>query len=335
MKKNRKKTKGLLIALEVLAVLGLGVFVWWSQTHDSRTAPPADDDWDEIEQYYAESVSYQGTEYPVRKNLSSVLLIGTDNYVDDGKQIRNVDAYFNRNCADFLVVLVFDHIAKTVTPVQINRDTMCDVPWISVNGLIGGTHYEQITLSHTYGSGKDDSAKNTMNTVSSLLYGAPLKHYFAFTMDAVPVVNDLVGGVTVTLEEDLPSLGKDFVAGATVTLKGQNALRFVRARDTSLLDSNAARMGRHRQYLTGFTTAARAAAAKNKDLAIDAYKAIERFLVTDMTVEQVSGMVDDLVEYEILPVVTYEGRYEEGKYAEFIADEASLWDCVRKTWCRE
>ena len=70
MKKNKKKTKGLLIALEVLAVLGLGLFVWWSQTHDSRTAPPADDDWDEIEQYYAESVSYQGTEYPVRKKLS-------------------------------------------------------------------------------------------------------------------------------------------------------------------------------------------------------------------------------------------------------------------------
>ena len=331
-KTKNRKLRLVLLSLEILAILGLGILVWQLQVRDSRSEV-SDFDWAELDAYYTESISHGGTDYPVRQNLSSVLLMGTDNFDGDTKQ-NKFEAFFNKNCADFLVVLVFDHDAKTVTPFQINRDTMCDVPWLSVNGLVGGTVYEQVTLSHTFGSGKDDSAKNTLNTVTALLYGAPVKHYFAFTMDAVPIINDLVGGVTVTLEENLPSLGDEYVQGASILLKGQAALHFVRCRDIEVLESNAARMARHRQYLEGFTTAARAAAAKNADLAIDAYRAIEKFIVTDLTAEAVSGMVENLCEYEILPVVTPDGHYEEGEFAEFYPDASSLWECVYNTWCR-
>ena len=65
-------------------------------------------------------------------------------------------------------------------------------------------------------------------------------------MDAVPLLNDLVGGVTVKLEDDIPQLGPAYRKGESVTLRGKEALRFVRYRDTSLLDDNLRRMGHHR-----------------------------------------------------------------------------------------
>ena len=334
MKKGRSKTrKTVFLILEILAVIVLGILIWQIQLRDSATSVTDESDWSELDSYYADAITYNGKEYPVRRKLSSVLFMGTDNYIDDAKQ-NKVEAFYNNNCADFLVILVFDHDRKTVTPFQINRDTMCDVPWLSVNGLVGGTVYQQITLAHTYGSGKDDSAKNTLNAVTSLLYDAPVKHYFAFTMDAVPIINDLVGGVTLTLEDDIPSLGEEYVAGATVTLRGSTALRFLRARDISVTESNLARMQHHRLYFSAFTEAARRAAEGSTDFGLNAYKAVERYLVTDLTAEAISGMADDLMEYEILPVVTPDGTYTLGEYAEFHPYEASLWECVRTTWCR-
>ncbi|MBQ3275485.1 MAG: LCP family protein [Oscillospiraceae bacterium] len=327
-----KKTKGVLLVLDAILVIGLIVGLLFYQKR-AREKEAREISAEDLSRRFAESIRHEGRDFPLNRHLSTVLLIGTDNFVDDSKQ-NDVEAFYNNNLADFLVILVFDHSRKTVTPFQICRDTMCDVPWLSVNGLVGGTEYEQITFAHTYGSGKEDSCVNTVNAVTDLLYGAPVGNYAAFSMDAVPVLNDLVGGVTVRLEDDIPALGPEYVRGAQVTLKGSAALRFVRYRDIEVLDSNLARMARHRLYLAAFTEAARTALASNEDFAVKAFRAVEPFLCTDLTAENVSDVVNRLCEYEILPAVTPQGEYVMGEpFAEFIVDETSLWDCVRKTFC--
>lgn len=326
------KKKYLLLLLDVVLVIGLiaGVYFYKRRADDRDAASLSQE---ELSRRYEKTVSFQGREYPLKRNLTALLLIGTDNYLNDAKQL-DIEAYYNLNLADFLVVLVFDHAARTVTPVQICRDTMCEVPWISVNGITDGTEFEQITFAHTYGSGKEDSCVNTLTAVSSLLYSAPVDHFFAFTMDAVPVLNDLVGGVRVRLTEDLPVLGPEYVRGAEILLKGQSALRFVRYRDIELLDSNISRMGRHREYLEAFSRAAKDALAENADLAADAYRAAEPFLCTDLSVENISDITRWLQEYRLEPTLTPEGEYVMGEeYAEFYVDEGSLWDCVRTAFC--
>ena len=318
---------------------GLGFMVYKVQRQaDSEVIAEAGTS--EHADHSSEFITYNGQNYSVLRRFSSVLIIGTDNYADTADNVKQYGNY-NYQFADFLAVLVFDHDHKTVTPFQINRDTMCEVPWLMPSGKVGGYEWMQINFSHTYGQGKEDSCKNTVEAVRRLLFQAPIDHYLAFTMDAVPVMNDLVGGVTVTLEDDIPSLGEAYVKGAAVTLRGQDALRFVRQRDTSVMESNATRMAHQRLYLAGFTDAARAAAAKNQDLAADAFKAIDRFLCTNLTVNNISEIVNDLCEYEILPVVTPEGTYTQSalfveglEHAEFHPDEASLWDCVRSVFCR-
>ena len=328
----KKRTK-LFLVLDIALVLALalGIYIVQERADERERRSISQED---LDRRFSETISYQGNEYPLKRGLTTVLLIGTDNYVDDEKQF-DFESFYNRNLADFLVLLAFDHNSRTVTPFQINRDTMCDVPWLSVNGLVGGTERLQITFAHTFGSGKEDSCVNTCNAVKNLLYGLPIDNYLAFSMDTVPVVNDLVGGVTVKLEDDIPQLGPEYVRGASVTLKGNAALRFVRYRDTSLLDDNLRRMSHHRQYLEAFTAAAREAAANDQDLISKGYRAVEKFLCTDLSVEQFTDLINELTNYELRPTVCADGEYVPADpFPEFLVDDASQWAGIRSTFCK-
>ena len=205
---------------------------------------------------------------------------------------------------------------------------MCDVD------TLRGLRRMQITLAHTMGNGKEESCLTVKKALERLMYGAPIDNYVSFTMDAVPLLNDLVGGVTVTLEDDIPQLGTKYRKGESVTLRGNEALRFVRYRDTSLIDDNLRRMGHHRAYLYAFTKAARSALSRDQDLAIKAFKLVDPFLCTDLTVDDVSKIVNNLCSYEILPTVTPTGVYSEGeRFMEYTLDETALWDCVNSVFC--
>ena len=325
-KKTGKALSIVLVLLVLLAVAAVIAALYTVQKsareQDASLVTPED-----AARRYRPSLSYQGESYPLKRNMSSMLLIGTDNFSGDRKQHEGLP--YNFNLADFLTVLVFDHKAKTITPLQICRDTMCEAPLPS-----GETERMQITLSHTYGSGGADSCEYTRQAAEWLLFEAPIDKYLAFTMDTVPLVNDMLGGITVTLEEDLPDLGPAYVKGATVTLKGMEALRFVRYRDTSLLDDNLRRMAHHRQYLTAVVDAAQKAAADDDELPLRIFRAAEKFINTDMSAEELSALFNDLNEYTVLPAVTADGSYVMGtEFAEYLVDEASLWDCVHGAFC--
>jgi LCP family protein required for cell wall assembly len=324
----QKKKKGkvpaiILVLLAATAVLlALSAVQKRARKQDASLVSP-----EEAARRYRPSVSYQGESYPLKRNTSSLLLIGTDNFVDDKKQHEGLP--YNFNLADFLTVLVFDHRARTITPFQICRDTMCEVSLPS-----GETERMQITLSHSYGSGGADSCEITRKALEGLLFEVPIDSYLAFTMDTVPMVNDLLGGITIRLEEDLPALGPAYVKGATVTLRGAEALRFVRYRDTSLLDDNLRRMGHHRQYLTAVVEAARKASADDDELPLRIFRAVEKFVNTDLSAENLSTLFNNLNEYTVLPAVTADGTYAPGEdFPEYLIDEASLWSCVRSVFC--
>lgn len=330
------KNKRLLIILEIFIVLVffLGVFFFQQYTvrKDTASINP-----EELNRRYLPFITYEGQQYPLKRNLTSLLLIGTDNYADEFSEMEKSKEFFNFRIADFLVILVFDNQAKTVTPFQINRDTMCDVEAFDAAGNSLGTRYAQINLSHTAGTGKEDSCSIVQNTVENLLFHVPIDYFLSFTMDAVPIINDLVGGVTVTLAHDVPSLGSKYVKGTTVTLHGRNALTFVRNRDTSQLDSNLVRMDNHRLYMDGFTQAARTAVSKDPDLVLKIFEKTSRYLCTDMSVQTLEKLVAHLTDYTIQPAVYYDGKYdwpEDERWAGYFADEASVFSCVKKVFCQ-
>lgn len=327
LKTKRAKIIFLVVDLVLLALLAAAVY--FAQRERAEVA----DTRDNVDEYYSRFIEYKGEVYPVKRGLQSVLLIGTDER--EGKEPSEIETFYNDSLADFLLLLVFDHQQKTVAPVQINRDTICDVPWLSVNGLVGGYYPMQITLAHSFGSGKQDSSRNTVNAVTGLLYGAPVDHYFRFAMGAVPILNDLVGGVTVTLEDDIPTLGEKYVRGATVNLQGQEALRFVRARLYEPVDANVARMAHQRLYMNAFLNTAKARLNNDPEFVVKAYEKVEPYVITDLTVENLSQMVQDFYDYEVLPTVVPTGTYtlSEQEWAALYLDEDALWNSVHSIFC--
>ena len=106
---------------------------------------------------------------------------------------------------------------------------MTQIQILGVTEEPAGSFTGQLALAHTYGSGEEDSCENTVLAVSNLLYGMEIDHYVSLTMDGVALLNDLVGGVPVEVLDDFSGIDDSLVQGETVTLRGRQALTYVRS----------------------------------------------------------------------------------------------------------
>lgn len=283
-----------------------------------------------------QSLTYNGQEYPMKDHLQTVLLIGTDAMDSYEEVTEGVKPFYNYHQADFLTLLVLDTEKNTAEILQLNRDTMTDVPWLDVLGNYGGTEFKQLCLAYNYGDGGMKSCKNTVSAVSGLLFNAPIGSYIQVPITAISVLNDLVGGVPVTMEEDYTEIDPVFVKGATVRLNGTQAESFVRARMGLNNDTNLARMKRQRQYLDSFQKCARAAFDSDSEFTVRLLEKLSEFLQSDLTAQQLSDLVTRLDKSEVSPIRYAEGELKKGEeYYEFYADEASLWAMVKEAYCKE
>ena len=275
------------------------------------------------------SLYYNGQAYNYNENLSALLILGIDD-----PELTETDAGRNTSQADLLLLAVFDPEAKECTLIQLNRDTMCDVPALDVDGNYVGLMNQQLALAHTYGNGLEKSCENTVYAVSRFLYGIGIDNYFALTMDAIPVLNDLVGGVTVTVEDDFTGVDETLVKGETVTLSAENVEHYVRSRMSMKEDpTNLNRMKRQRTYMVGLVQALKEAAARDSSFVIDAYTAISQSLVTDCSIDELSDYTNRFSDYTLKSIVTPEGEAVQGeKYMEFYVDEEALQQLVVDTF---
>lgn len=262
----------------------------------------------------------EGVDYFPRQDITVVLVMGIDQY----GPVADSQAYNNRGASDMVMLLIFDEKNEVCNVLHLNRDTMLEMPVLGIGGREAGTYYGQLALSHTYGSGLADSCENTRNTVSNFLYGITIDHYVAMNMDAISILNDAVGGVTVQVTEDFsqvdPSIGK-----GTVTLKGEQAIHFVRTRKDVGDQLNLSRIDRQQDYIDGFVDAFRAKQEQEAEFIAQAYEQVSDYLVTDCSVNAISGMIDRYGDYTIGEVVSPEGRNVMGEeYFEFYVDEEKL-----------
>ena len=82
---------------------------------------------------------------------------------------------------------------------------MVDVNVCDSAGKFLGTERLQICLAHAYGDGAESSSENLKLSVSRLLFGIPINAYFTLDLDAISILNDAVGGVTVDVIDDVLS----------------------------------------------------------------------------------------------------------------------------------
>ena len=261
----------------------------------TRTADTAKDQDDRV--------YIDGRWYRYKREIRTTLLIG----VDDFGPIRDNDAYRNSNQSDFLLLLAKNDKTGDVFSIQINRDTMTSVPTLSVGGEAAGRNVEQIALAYSYGGGGHASCENVVEAVRYLLYGLPVKNYIAMTMSGIPVLNDEVGGVTLPCICDFPQLG--FKKDQIVTLTGDQALTYVRARMEMEDPTNVARMERQKQYILAWSDIAKDK-FKSADKATQLIEHISPYLCTNCDSMTLAKMAQELAEYKGAPIYVPEGTVD-------------------------
>lgn len=269
-------------------------------------------------------VYFNGGWYRPRTELETVLLLGLDKY----EQTAQI-GYTNDLQSDFLLLLAVDRQNQRCTAIHLNRDTMTRIGMLGPNGESTGSFVGQLALAHTYGTGGDDSCQNAVEAVSGLLYGVEIDHYVSMTMEGVCLLNDLAGGVTLEVMDDLSQLDPALVPGETVTLTGQQALTYVRARQGLEDSSNLRRMERQRQYMRALNEQLLHKTEQDGEFALNSLPVLSEHMVSDCTVEQLSTYADLLEAYGMSEFVELPGRAVQGQvHMEYHVDEAALQTMV-------
>lgn len=261
-----------------------------------------------------------------RQDLETILVMGLDKY----ERPEKLEGYVNNTQSDFMLLVVVDKENRSIRSLHINRDTMTTITRLGVFGGAAGKYTAQIALAHAYGSGGSDSALNAVKAVSNFLGGVKIDHYMTFTMDSVGIVNDMVGGVTVLVEDDFSELDPTLVQGQEITLRGDQALHFVRGRTNVADGTNLNRMARQRQYMTKLFDQLLTQSAQDEAFLEKLVKKLSDSFDTDMSVYQLDSLFQVVSGCTMEPILTIDGEIVRGAFMEFYAAPDSVQNAVQQ-----
>lgn len=346
----------------ILVILVMGFFIFGGI--EAENPPDAAAAESSTNVSFLETREHDGVIYEGRSSgaLTTVLLIGYD-HRDQGELIDTQEGFIHGGQSDFLLLLAIDHENKLVRQLQIDRDTMTDIKFYSKKGAYYGTRKLQICLSHAYGDTQELNNRNAIWAVENLLGiagerdGAKIDWYVSMDITGIDRLNDLLGGVTVPINDDFSYYDPTMVQGTTMTLNGAQAQIYCRQRYHIGDQSNKGRMARQRVYMNAATEKLRIRLAEDKSFAnellngmgivFDKTKMLDEsfgFTTTDhsgtpvtdtpthylMTDQSLDGIVATLMRamsYEVCEPETLAGEHRLGTsgHIEFIAEkEAGL-----------
>lgn len=142
-------------------------------------------------------------------------------------------------------------------------------------------------------------------------------------MEDIATLNDALGGVTVTLEEDFTQEDPSMIPGTTMTLTGNQAEIFVRYRATVADGTNANRMKRQRTYMTAVLEMLETEDGVSAQALLEAMGAE---IYTDLTQQELLSDFDRWSLYHRETIQTMEGRHtvDEDGFVAFYPDEQWL-----------
>ena len=269
------------------------------------------------------TVEYNGSTYLLNKSLITVAAVGVDREAFGLED----DQIGTAGQADLILLLTLDLDTGAVRGIMIPRDTMVDVDLYSVDGQYVGVDNMQICLSFAYGDGGKTSAQNVLTSASRVLYGIPLQLYGAMDLAGIAAMNDAVGGVTVTLQDSFNGAS----AGQRITLHGEQAHSFVRSRDTTVLNSDAARRVRQQQYLRAFIDKAISYVRQDVGAVRQLYNAAMQYAFTNMSLAKVTYLATTLLSKGAVlgDITTLQGELKDADpFPEYHLDEKAVFETV-------
>lgn len=283
-------------------------------------------------------ITYQGKEYEYNKNIRTYLMMGVDN----DEPVSAAVNYTQGGQSDAMFLLVTDTKKKTLKIISINRNTMTNIRLCDQKGNDLGDFYSQICVQHAFGDGRRLSCSRTVDAVSRLFDNIPISGYLAMNMGGIPQMNDEVGGVEVSVLQDLefPEQNIKLKKGDVINLSGEEAYCYLRVRDTGEFDSATDRLRREEQYILAYINKMKATVGGNSAKAVGIYESISDYLVTSV---DFTKLITELMEYDFsdedmytVPGETQMGKPVDGKsFEEYYADEEGLQELIMQMFYEE
>ena len=273
-------------------------------------------------------ITYKGEKYRYNNLITSILYAG----VDSTGKMEVKAQYGNKARADSIQLVVMDKKKNRISVVSVSRDTMTDIRQYSLDGTDMGLYKTHIGYAYTYGDGGEVSCNNLCEAVSLLFGGVPINRYVVTNQDSMPYINELVGGVTVTVpNSDLEEQYPELYEGAQVALDDTTIKPFLQYRDTTIDLSNDGRMERQKTYALAYADKLKSLNQSQLEKMWDSLDSMKDYLQTSVTRSQYLGLVSFLKKTELTDdsFIQLEGQDQTGDlHDEFYPDEEALQQLI-------
>ena len=316
-KKRLYKGLGIAAGVLILGIAVIGVVLGMADHYRINSDSSTDS---------RETITYKNETYVKKGNLETYLIAG----IDAPGKVEKVTEYDGTGQCDVLAVIVRDRSTDQCKLLSIDRNTITAVKSLDNDGTYLDTTDIQISLAHAMGFDQQVRAENTVDAVSHLLGDQTIDGYAMVNMGAIQVVNDMVGGVTVTIEDDFSDVDPSMKKGETVTLMGEQAEKYVRSRKEISDGSNQNRMSRQSTYEEAFKPAFRNKCAENSKFPLEVYHAMEDYMTTNISAKKFCRLAILMSDENQDEKVAISGTYglDEDDWQTFTPDEDSLQEAI-------
>lgn len=278
---------------------------------------------------------YNGKKYQYNNRVTTLLYAGLDSF----DELKQTATYGDKARADSIMLIVLDEVSKKMSVVAINRDTMTEVHRFSRKGDDLGVYVTHLGYAYTNGDGGEASCENLKTAVSTLFNNLPIDGYMVSNQTSIVMINDLVGGVTVTVpNDDLAAKYPELTTGNVVTLDESNVRAYVQQRDTTVDFSNEGRIERQKSFVLSFMDEFGTMVKEDASSVWDSLEACSDWMQTDITKNKYLSLADAFSNTNLTPDSYYilEGEDQLGElHDEFYYDEDALQELIIKLFYRE
>lgn len=348
MKKVKRRSKGhkfLVILLSVLTVIfillaGAAGTLWYLHSSGKRKlmqAPVTETTSGDI-QRDGQYIRYKGKEYKYKDSMINILVSGIDKHGSIDEKVQGIEGL-----ADSIVLASIDTENNELYLTAIPRDTMTEIRQTDTDGNFVKTTQDKLSLQYGYGADATESNELMVKAVSNILGSLPIQRYCSLSMDAVPIINDAVGGVDVVPTEDVIGNGLIwFYGGQPYHLWGQDALKYVQTRDSNTQGSAMVRLDRQKQYLMALYTQTLSQIKGDLTLPITLFNALSPYLSTNISLDEVTYLATELMDINFNPEhftqipgeAVFDENYKDGRTV-FNVDYDGLQDWLIQTFYTE
>lgn len=219
-KKKRLTKRRVALAVVGLLVLGGGALYLWGDSLISKLTGGNSGLWSTLSAMVSDAVPFETDE----NGRTNVLIFGTEGYDMNGTSGDGV--HDGAQLTDSIMVASFNQETKDVALISLPRDLK--VPMACMAGKIN----EVFSCNNQNGTDERSGAEALMEQIGDVL-GLDFQYYAHVNWASLVQIIDTIGGVTVTLDEDINDYaftGAVAQAGVPIEVNGEQALGLARAR---------------------------------------------------------------------------------------------------------